>query len=296
MQYKAATKNENNLTETDHASIPLGIFASKSVSHKTNVGGVGTPPYVAKSVSLSDWLPSYLAAKKSAFTLAEVLITLGIIGVVAALTLPTVIKNYQKQVTVTRLQKAYSILGQVAQKSIADNGSIDLVAGEAVNATTVETFFATYWLPYFNGVKAYPDDTSPQLNNRKNQYKYMNGELEIYSIGTIYRYGRIFFSTIDGTTYAVSIMNWKNTEAGQEAIYWYSQSVRVDINGVKPPNTYGKDVFQFEVDFEKGIARPYGFKGSRADIDANCSKDGAGSACATKIMRDGWKISDDYPW
>ena len=30
-----------------HASMPLGIFASKSVSHKANVDGVGTPPYVA---------------------------------------------------------------------------------------------------------------------------------------------------------------------------------------------------------------------------------------------------------
>ena len=44
LQYKAAAKNENNSTETDHASMPLGIFASKSISHKTNIGGVGTPP------------------------------------------------------------------------------------------------------------------------------------------------------------------------------------------------------------------------------------------------------------
>ena len=47
-------------------------FASRLVPRKTNVGGVGTPPNVA--------------AKKNAFTLAEVLITLGIIGVVAAIT------------------------------------------------------------------------------------------------------------------------------------------------------------------------------------------------------------------
>ena len=298
---KQLQNNQNSFPEIDLASMLLGIFTSKSDV------GIAMPTYVAKSVSLSDWLrptskklaawlPSCLVAKRVAFTLAEVLITLGIIGVVAALTLPTVIKNYQKHVTITRLQKAYSILGQVAQKSIADNGAIDLVAGEAVNATTVETFFATYWLPYFNGVKVFPDRQQPSLNNNLGQYKYRNGNLEIYSIGTIYYNGRIFFSTIDGTTYAVSIMYWKNTEAGQEAIYWYSQLVRVDINGVKPPNTYGKDVFQFEVDFEKGIARPYGFKGSRAGIDANCSKDGAGSTCAAKIMRDGWKISDDYPW
>lgn len=41
--------------------------------------------------------------KVFAFTLAEVLITLGIIGIVAAMTIPTLINNYQKKITVTRL-------------------------------------------------------------------------------------------------------------------------------------------------------------------------------------------------
>lgn len=232
--------------------------------------------------------------RRIAFTLAEVLITLGIIGVVAALTLPTVIKNYQKHVTITRLQKAYSILGQVAQKSIADNGSIDLVAGEAVNATTVETFFATYWLPYFNGVKVFPDRQQPSLNNNLGQYKYRNGYLEIYSIGTIYDNGRIFFSTIDGTTYAVSIMSWKAGENGNVAVYDTSQTVRVDINGIKPPNTYGKDVFNFEVDFEKGIARPSCANCETSHINNICNANG--NYCSTKIIRDGWQIKSDYPW
>ena len=44
--------------------------------------------------------------KQTAFTLAEVLITLGIIGVVAAMTLPSLIANHQKQVYVTGLKKA----------------------------------------------------------------------------------------------------------------------------------------------------------------------------------------------
>jgi prepilin-type N-terminal cleavage/methylation domain-containing protein len=45
---------------------------------------------------------------KKGFTLAEVLITLGIVGVVATITLPSVIKNYQKRQTVTQLKKAYT--------------------------------------------------------------------------------------------------------------------------------------------------------------------------------------------
>ena len=49
---------------------------------------------------------------KNGFTLAEVLITLGVIGIVAALTMPSLIANYQKQVTISKLKKIYSILGQ----------------------------------------------------------------------------------------------------------------------------------------------------------------------------------------
>ena len=169
-----------NLNEIDHASRPLGVFISKSVPHKTHVGGVGTPPYVAerqrrnpayycntsklkgihmKNFSETDHvsrplcifaskydvgmamptyfkdlaaktlhkcmkykpmllqratcvapLPSRLAAKKVAFTLAEVLITLGIIGVVAALTLPTVINKVQSVILKNQFKKAYSSL------------------------------------------------------------------------------------------------------------------------------------------------------------------------------------------
>lgn len=49
---------------------------------------------------------------KTAFTLAETLITLGIIGVVAALTIPSIIKNYQKKQTAIKLKQTYSLLTQ----------------------------------------------------------------------------------------------------------------------------------------------------------------------------------------
>lgn len=61
-------------------------------------------------------------AARLGFTLAEVLITLGIIGVVAALTLPALIQNYQKKATATSVKKAYSELNQVIQMAKADYG------------------------------------------------------------------------------------------------------------------------------------------------------------------------------
>ena len=58
-----------------------------------------------------------------AFTLAEVLITLGIIGVVAALTLPTLIANHRKKVVATQLKQSYSILYNAIKLSESDNGA-----------------------------------------------------------------------------------------------------------------------------------------------------------------------------
>lgn len=56
------------------------------------------------------------------FTLAEVLITLGIIGVVAALTLPNLLVNYRKTVTVNKVKKFYSMMSQATNASMAENG------------------------------------------------------------------------------------------------------------------------------------------------------------------------------
>ena len=81
-----------------------------------------------------------------AFTLAEVLITLGIVGVVAAMTLPVLIQNYQKQATATSLKKAYSELNQVLQRSIADNG--DPVTWNNSFDYGVENWVKTYIEPY----------------------------------------------------------------------------------------------------------------------------------------------------
>ena len=64
--------------------------------------------------------------RRVAFTLAEVLITLGIIGVVAAMTMPSLINNYQKKQTVTQLKKVYSELAQAAEMAKLEYGDPSL--------------------------------------------------------------------------------------------------------------------------------------------------------------------------
>ena len=59
---------------------------------------------------------------KFAFTLAEVLITLGIIGVVAAMTIPTLMQKYYEKQTVAKLKETYSILSQALKSASQEEG------------------------------------------------------------------------------------------------------------------------------------------------------------------------------
>ncbi len=79
-----------------------------------------------------------------AFTLAEVLITLGIIGVVAAMTLPTLIQNYKEKQTVTALKTAYSIFSQAFTRAVEDNGSPEYWGFNTIEASYDDNNNATF--------------------------------------------------------------------------------------------------------------------------------------------------------
>ena len=91
--------------------------------------------------------------KKSAFTLAEVLITLGIIGVVAALTIPTLISKHQKKVQVTQLKKTVNTVSNGMKKILADNevdSLHDTWLYEHLTSVYVQPKFNDYYKQYFN--------------------------------------------------------------------------------------------------------------------------------------------------
>lgn len=64
-------------------------------------------------------------SRKVAFTLAETLITLGIIGVVAALTLPNLIAKYDEMVTLNKIKRSYSEIINAMEMSKQEIGSSD---------------------------------------------------------------------------------------------------------------------------------------------------------------------------
>ncbi len=211
------------------------------------------------------------SAKKSAFTLAEVLITLGIIGVVAAITMPVMITNYQKHKTVTQLKKFYSILNQAMKLSEAENG--EYVNWQAIDDIGISNYYRIYWKPYLKSAKLCTSPSDCGYTSIKPFYD-LNGNVHGHDITG--SGSRITMILGDGTL--LQIMAKPGNAGGY---------MTVDLNGAKQPNKLGRDVFFF-IRTANGQIVPYGYP------NGECN--GSGVYCAAKIMHDGWKISKDYPW
>lgn len=224
--------------------------------------------------------------KKFGFTLAEVLVTLGIIGVVAALTIPSTIAKYQQEATVAKIQKAVTILNQAYRLSIAEVGEPDDVI-----SLGSEKYFDTYWRPYIKSIKECPRTTSgyTQCNYKSRQpFLFANKKA---SDREFTRGGddRTTFFTPDGMLFIIHTgLN------GSTTVY---NGIMVDVNGPQGPNRYGHDVFLLQRNIQRGIIEPEGYDQTDDEVNRNCSTTGNGNYCAERIRRHGWKIDkNNYPW
>lgn len=211
-----------------------------------------------------------------AFTLAEVLITLGIIGVVAALTIPTLLQNQQKQQAVAGYKKMYTNIAQAVKLSENDNGpNKDWDWG---SYGSISGSFNTYWAPYLKITKICTSDSDCGY---KSYHPWSP-----YGLVAVDPSSRVSLILSDGSF--LMIKNFEDVGTPAKAIF-------IDINGPKNPNLFGKDTFRFYLDQNKGLM-PYGYDSDLETINNNCSAAGVRDACAAKIMMDGWQIKDDYPW
>ena len=223
--------------------------------------------------------------RMTAFTLAEVLITLGIIGIVAAMTIPTLISDYQKKQTVTKLQKAISVLNQAYKLSYDDVG--EPTAEESFQMGAV-TYFNTYWAPYIK-VSLMCTTYNQCGYNEAAPWFYPDGNKASTSVVIPDR--RATFYTPDGFLYVIF------TASGLSDSLSANHLVYVDINGGQGPNKFGRDVFILErVQTDGGGIQPYGRNFTDHVINSNCSKAHTSDVCAEKIRRAGWKIEKNYPW
>ena len=233
---------------------------------------------------------------KFGFTLAEVLITLGIIGIVAAMTMPTLIQKYKKQEAETRLKRAYSILTQAFTLAVAKNGDNENWA-EWDNA---ETILQKYFAPEIKGAKVYSagetglksmcyDGNFPNSytdsENKAAQYGWMD---------------KVYMSTpfFDNITSSIKLSD--GICIGLNPVLtdpMYSKRIFVDINGSnKGPNMAGYDLFFFKIIGNKIVPMGYNWaKDTLSDSSTtNSCHLGAlrgGLSCAAYIMSRGWKIT-----
>lgn len=221
---------------------------------------------------------------KYGFTLAEVLITLGVIGVISAITIPQLIANYQKQITVTQLKAAYQIFSEAIERAKLDFGDpilipSDIVLSYAGYSDSTDKILELYINPYILGVEKYKGKNRSILTKSKER---------TYIIPN---YDHAYCVPQKGFCYVI----WNHTSN-----YRY---LFVDINGSKGPNIAGRDVFAFDLSpAQKAptfVITGLGLIGS--DTYKKCNHNGNNDAwngvtCARDIILNGWKVPDDYPW
>ncbi len=178
--------------------------------------------------------------KNRAFTLAEVLITLGIIGIIIAMTLPSLIARHNKKQTVVRLKKAYSTLAnayRLAQYEYGDNFRKDI----DWTKDTARIEFLEKLRPFLDIAVDCNKGTSklcfPKHNDRHDTFYYTQLERK----GTNY-FGKNKDSAVllkDGTL--IVILDSPHS-------LYHAVSIMIDINGPAKPNHYGHDTFFFYIE------------------------------------------------
>ena len=212
---------------------------------------------------------------KNGFTLAEVLITLGIIGIVAALTIPGLIGNYKRVQYSARLKKFYSTMQQAILMYNNESGEI---SGEWEQPDATQDLLEEYWnshfTPYFQNIININKETS---------------QITGYTPGLVIKF-------TDGTSLSL-------TKHGLI-------DIKYDVNGDKLPNIRGRDQFNFILDKGKlsaytatdpiGDTKP---PEGETDFTTNLNDrnnvlrlcKAQGLYCSQLLFLDGWEFKKDYP-
>lgn len=204
---------------------------------------------------------------KRAFTIAEVLITLGIIGTVAALTIPNLIIETNEKELKTAFKSAYSNLSNATAQLKADNGG------------TLTNFFSS--VPDMRDKYAYRLNISKSCDNSATGGCWPNTWQEMRKTGALAAPTSPGLILANGTVlvfedYFAASCNSSGTNVSATTSFPnVCSDIMVDINGSKKPNVVGKDIFYFWVLSDSLI--PWG---TQAD-DAVSGSIAASTTCAT---------------
>lgn len=237
---------------------------------------------------------------KKGFTLSEILITLTIVGVVAALTVPAVMKNYRNKMYTAALQKTYNQLSDATIAIMNDEHVDDFYETRArscvksdgnINGDCAEglTYFLNNYLEPIRkdcgkGGKLCIGGLS------SDSYKTLSGK----NAGTVGGYYCI--QTAKGASIC-GFLNKNNT----------CMSLAVDVNGAEGPNVTGRDFFSMDVqnngtisDYLSGCGhsfdKPFVLNDNFGAAATKCSNDNVNglyekaAGCLTRIIEAGWKM------
>ncbi|MBQ8459389.1 type II secretion system protein [bacterium] len=198
---------------------------------------------------------------KKAFTLAETLIVIGIIGVVAALTIPNLISNYQKRTWTAQLQKAYSTINQGFRRMLADDSVEYLSQTEtfisiADNIACAADSDIDSCKDFFTNLRKYFKIADIKKATISDNYTGDDVLISDYTGGGFYSdyYLGNTITLMDGTM----ITNFVFFSESQYSPQGFDMgSFIIDINGFKGPNKMGRDIFQFVLS-DDGTIYPWG--------------------------------------
>lgn len=265
--------------------------------------------------------------KKRGFTLAEVLITLGIIGVVAALTAPSLVMSSRNEsnaaklaVTVSNLENAFT--NAIVQEDVdniyktrmwsssdlgsySDDASIAPFIGNLSKYIHLNGYEITKAKDFYNGTGPYTMTATGGKGDISDTDK--KGTTDMDKCFIVYtKNGAALFMK----TYATGDSNTTTQDAVAEkggALYSDAMDLFIDVNGKAAPNTYGRDIFHFYVGSD-GILYPYGGldvsiyekgdnqslwnntknKSNSACLDENIN---GGLGCTARVIAEGYKIN-----
>lgn len=214
---------------------------------------------------------------KKAFTLAEVLIALVVIGVIAAITMPTLVNSYHDRMYISALKKNYSVLSNAFNLTKKYDYS-EYTDWDHTDGSTQIIYQNYIYLKKYLHVLRDCKDTEGCWSD--DITKSPNGSIAPSATAKGIGGNIVTFTLNDGTN--VCIDYWSPGDATR--LFGVSQnllhdtlSLFVDVNGDKKPNTLGRDVFAFVLT-SNGIV-PAGLNNN----SENCKT--TGYDCAAKYLR-----------
>lgn len=227
---------------------------------------------------------------KKAFTLSEILITLGIIGIIAALTMPSLIQKNNNRVVETRLMKFYSEINQAIKLAEVDYGDKKI------------------WWADLNGA-SFDEDGNPIEGSSLSEKwfrKYIGSYMKILKIETKSD-GSFMVYLPDGSAFRPTGNNTRDW-----VFYSGKPEKCISKYGLKYFSTNGKCSFSFnfvpgskeeawKYHYNKGFEPwKWGWEGTRETLLKGCKGSYASSSgkqyCTALIQYNNWKIPDDYPY